>query len=82
MKTLRDLLLLVAEQEEKNQGKMVQYLFRIDTRYGWFTVLQEMKYFDEDGDEQIKDEVILDGRIDSPEELQICYYTVLTKCRK
>ena len=40
MKTLKDILLLIADQEEKNKNKMLKYKFELNTRYNWLSLYQ------------------------------------------
>ena len=35
MKNLQDLMTLISEQIKKNEGRMVQYIFSINTEYMW-----------------------------------------------
>jgi|LSQX01.3.fsa_nt_gb hypothetical protein len=40
MKTLKDLINLIAKEAEDSEGKMVQYQFMLDTRFNWLSMDQ------------------------------------------
>tara|TARA_R100000388_G_scaffold94992_2_gene84887 strand:+ start:1457 stop:1726 length:270 start_codon:yes stop_codon:yes gene_type:complete len=85
MKTLTDLLNLVAQEIELNsRGYLVNFTFRIDTKYNRLSFEKEIPMFSKTGTEptRIKKETILDY-IDLKDEgeIQQAYWTIYNNGR-
>ena len=78
MKTLKDILLLIADQEEKNKNMMLKYKFDLNTRYNWLSLYQVINT--EDG-EEVRD-VFSSLSIATPEAIQQAYWTAYNNTRK
>ena len=78
MKTLKDILLLIADQEEKNKNMVLKFKFELDTRYNWLSLCQVVNL--EDG-EEVKD-IFSHLSIETPEAIQQAYWTAYNSTRK
>jgi tRNA-dihydrouridine synthase len=77
MKTLKDLLELINKETQLNEGKMLQNVFDINTRYNWVSMYQVYNLIDD-----VKEETIINnGSIETPEKLQQVYWTIYNKGR-
>lgn len=76
MKTLTDLLLLIAAETTANENKLVKYLFKIDTQYNWVSAYQQTFVNEPD----IKT-IFSSLSIATPEELQLVYWSIYATCR-
>ena len=84
MKTLRDLLNLITEEIILSQDRLIQYEFKIDTRFWWvdFDKVSPKVIDDEVSTTEVDREAILDrARIDTPEKIQMAYWTIYTNGR-
>jgi len=71
MKTLKDLFNLILEETELNKGKIVTYLFEINTHYNWFSMYE--KHDIENGEFKT---LISSQKIETEAQIQLVYWTV------
>ena len=76
MKTITDLFELVAKETEMNKGKTVEYLFDIDTRYKWLSM-----YVNYNCEGYDIEEIVSKLKIETPEEIQLAYWSIYNKGR-
>lgn len=84
MKTLRDLLNLITEEIILNQDRLVNYEFKVDTRFNWvdFDKVSPKVIDGEVSTTEVNREAILHtARIDTPEQIQVAYWTIYTNGR-
>ena len=81
MKTLKDILLLIADQEEKNKNKMLKYKFELNTRYNWLSLYQIASKEGDIYGEEIRD-IFNSLSIATPEAIQQAYWTAYNNTRK
>lgn len=84
MKTLRDLLNLITEEIILNQDRLVQYEFKVDTRFNWvdFDKASPKVIGDEVSTTEVDRKAILKcASIDTPEKIQVAYWTIYTNGR-
>jgi len=77
MKTLTDLLILIAQQTELNKGMLIQYKFDINTHYNWVS----MYSYIEVGESPKLEQKFMNKSIKTSEQLQEVYWTIYNNSR-
>jgi hypothetical protein len=82
MKTLNDLILLIAVITVNNEGKLLNYLISLDLRHNWLSLWEFAEtYTSENGVEVITDEKVLCSlKTDTIENIQQAYWTLYNAC--
>ena len=78
MKTLEDLFALILSQTKMNDNKMVKFAFEVSTEYMWVSMTQIL----DRSDAKEKNPIFQNMSIETPEELQLVYWTIYNKGRK
>lgn len=76
MKTIADLFELILKETELNEGKLVQHQFDINTKYNYVSMYNHV---DIEGRET--EEVFSRIYFDTPEQLQLAYWTIYNNGR-
>jgi len=78
MKTLEDLFALILSQTKMNDNKMVKFAFEVSTEYMWVSMTKIL----DRSDAKEKNPIFQNMSIETPEELQLVYWTIYNKSRK
>lgn len=81
MKTINDLMQLIAKEIELNEGHVIKYTFSIDTDNKWLTMKEHAEFTsyksgDRETEKNYYKTIINLERFDTPERLQLLYWTV------
>ena len=76
MKTLTDLLLLIANETEMNKGKMCVYTFDLNTKYNWLSM-----YRDHNLEDIAVETVFSNMKIETIEQIQLAYWSIFNEGR-
>ena len=78
MKTLEDLFALILSQTKMNDNKMVKFAFEVSTEYMWVSMTKIL----DRSDAKEKNPIFRNMSIETPEELQLVYWTIYNEGRK
>jgi hypothetical protein len=83
MKTITDLLELIIKIEQTNKTKLVQFQVKIDLRYRYLSMRTFSECYDEEKGEMVEyiTEDIDRINFDSPEGMQVAYWTLLNRVK-
>lgn len=83
MKTITDLLELIIKIEQTNKGKMLQFQVNLDLRYKYLSMREFAECYDEEKGEMVQyiTEDINRIKFDSPEGMQVAYWTLLNRVK-
>jgi hypothetical protein len=77
MKTLTDLLELIAKETELSKGKLVEYRFSLDMIHNWLSMVQVVDLV-----EETKETPVFEyQKIETVAELQLAYWLIWTNGR-
>ena len=83
MKTITDLLELIIKIEQTNKNYLIQFQVSIDLGYKRISMRTFSEYYDDEKDEMVQNryEDINDIKFDSPEGIQVAYWTLLNRVK-
>jgi hypothetical protein len=83
MKTLKDLINLIAEEAANSEGKMVKYEFMLDTRFNWLSIDQVIlnPSAEAEEDREQRTGICTHLHIETPAHIQQAFWTVWTNGR-
>jgi len=78
MKTLTDLLLLIANETEMNKGKLCTYTFDFNTQYNWLSMYKD---YGVNGLGSNPETVLSNMKIETIEQIQLAYWSIFNEGR-
>lgn len=81
MKTIYDLLNLIADENYMNNGKDHQYLFEINTKHMWVSMYSVSLILKDTGDVNAEKDIFTNQSISSEHELQLVYWMIYNNGR-